>query len=322
MVQQPAEQSYSPSNAFSPPEAIIMPHACQLCQVVNHEQPSAGLTCKAQAAHFICSSCFQAHVSATISQASFAAMGCRVYCPVLSCEASLPGHGADTEMQRDIAYTDQQVSDHVDDDTWSKYLSAAQPEELEQDTQQGQGGADQERGGPSTDAPGKLPPAAAAQESAAAAAHEVCIVIQPAGLQAAAAPAAVAANPAAAAAGSLAPSTSLQRQEQAMKRLQSEGQEERRRELDAADCHRRRQAEEEEALESCCWSTPAGAWPWVLRILLGVAVMAPIMAVFVYPELAEEMGAPGAVGMVVLIVLLAGLRGVRDRLCSLCRQRD
>jgi hypothetical protein len=87
-----------------------MPQACQLCQVVHHEQAS-GLACKAQAGHFVCRACFSPYVSAAISLDTFTAMGCRVYCPAMGCEAGSLGQqqAAGTEVQQELAYSDQQV---------------------------------------------------------------------------------------------------------------------------------------------------------------------------------------------------------------------
>ncbi len=291
------QQSYSPSScAASPLEAITMAQACQLCQVVDHEQPPAGLTCKAQAAHFVCSSCFQAHVAATVSVASFTAMGCRVYCPAMGCEAGLLGQQAGTEMQQDIAYTDQQVSDHVDNDVWSRYLSAAQPAELSQDIQQGQGGPDQEQGqggGPGMDPPGKLPP----HTAPAAAVQEVRLDIQPAW------------PPAAAVSAAAHAALVAQQQAQAMDRMPSRGQAcPRHLELHAADSQRKRRAKEESVQPNTVRSMLAGAWPWTLPFVLAAAVMGPLLAENAYPDMVGSYGKPAAVCLVILIVMLYGLR--------------
>jgi hypothetical protein len=64
----------------------------ELCLMCQHGCSAAdGIVCNGDGSHFICSPCFQRHVQDCCSparSASFARLGCRLYCPARHCSAA------------------------------------------------------------------------------------------------------------------------------------------------------------------------------------------------------------------------------------------
>jgi hypothetical protein len=96
----------------------------ELCLCLQRCSAADGIICNGDGSHFICNPCFQRHVQRCCSlarSASFARLGCRVYCPGRRCSAA-PSEAASPEM----AFSDRQIMRHVDDRTWQLLFAARQ----------------------------------------------------------------------------------------------------------------------------------------------------------------------------------------------------